>query len=188
MTTTQTPPRAPARAPLPVQELREAAAANSEAIGLRRAARDAIGLLAPRELDELAGLLRDRDLKSLRRRARAIASGSLGARLRGQASGAKRVDPLGKAIAAQTLADAPVEQLEAVLLDKEEAAIRAARQRAGRRRDEAKRRREQERSGSEGRATREQMALGQDGQISAKIRIVVDPRVAAGANAEPGEK
>jgi hypothetical protein len=180
--TTQSPPRPTARAPLPVQELREAAAAVSATIGPRRAARDAVSLLAPRELDELAGLLRDRDLKSLRRRARAIASGSLGARLRGQASGAKRVDPLGKAIAAQTLADAPVENLEAVLLDKEEAAMRAARQRAGRRRDEDKRRREQERSGSEGRATREQLALGQDGQISAKIRIVVDPRVASGAD------
>jgi hypothetical protein len=146
------------RGPLPINELRDAARAATEAYGARRALRDAFTLLAPKERTDLSNLVAaDEDHRP---RARNIATGSLGA------------GRLGKALAAQQIAMARVEDLWTLTLSKEHAAEKLARVRGARQRDERRAQRDAERAQRSDRVSREQLAAAQDGRVGAQIRIV----------------
>jgi hypothetical protein len=95
-------------------------------------------------------------------RARNIAAGSLGA------------GRLGKALAAQQISMAEVEDLWAIVLSKEEAAARQARVRTARERDERRARRQAERRTSGDRVSRDELAKAQDGRVGAQVRIVIE--------------
>lgn len=152
------------KGPLPFAELREAAAALTEIFGARQALRDAFSVLGDKERTDLARLV-DED-GEWRVRARNIAAGSLGA------------GRMGKALAAQQISMATVEDLWPLTLSKEEAADRLARVRNARRSDERRAQRSAERAQSSDRVSRAELAKAQDGRVGAQIRIVMpgEPR------------
>lgn len=145
------------RAPLPLDELRDASRSTLELFG-RSAVRDAFAVLGPRERSDVSSLVaRDEDVRP---RARNIANGSLGA---------GRID---KAMAATIIAMAPREDLWATALDKEQAALRLGRVRAARQRDRQKAERARERESRSDRVSRAELAKAQDGRVGATIRFV----------------
>ena len=121
--------------------------------------RDAFSLLADKERQDLSRLVAEDG--DWRIRARNIAAGSLGA------------GRLGKAIAAQQVAMANVEDLWQLTLSKEEAAERAARIRTARQRDERRAQRQAEREQRSDRVSRAELEKAQDGRVGAQIRFVV---------------
>ena len=129
-----------------------------DVLGQRRALRDAFSVLGDKERQDLSRLVAEDG--DWRVRARNIAAGSLGA------------GRLGKAIAAQGLAMANVEDLWALTLSKEEAAERVARIRNAKRRDERRAKRQQERQQSSDRVSRAELEKAQDGRVGAQVRIV----------------
>jgi len=94
-------------------------------------------------------------------RARKIAAGSLGA------------GRVGKALAAQQVSMAAIEELWTLTLSKEEADDRRARVRNARRRDERRSQREADRERRTDRVSRADLAKAQDGRVGATIRIVM---------------
>ena len=115
--------------------------------GARQALRDALGILAPRERQELNVLVAaDEDHRP---RARNIANGSLGA---------GRID---KAMAATIVSMAPQEELWSQLLDKEQAAQKLGRIRQAKQRDKQRAERAAERANRADRVSREDMEKAQ---------------------------
>jgi hypothetical protein len=139
--------------------------------GGRRALRDAFSVLGEKERADLSRLVSEDG--EWRVRARNIAAGSLGA------------GRLGKALAAQQISMAEVEDLWAIVLSKEDAA-RQARVRDARQRDERRAKRQAERRNSGDRVSRDDLAKAQDGRVGAQVRIVIEePR---GKRGKKGEK
>jgi hypothetical protein len=154
-------PRQPReKGPLPFAQLRAAAEGVTAAHGGRRALRDAFTVLGQKERADLARLIAEDG--DWRIRSRNIAAGSLGA------------GRLGKAIAAQQISMAAIEDLWSIVLSKEEAAARQARVRDARQRDERRQRRQAERRSSGDRVSRDELAKAQDGRVGASVRIVLD--------------
>jgi hypothetical protein len=156
------PPRQPqqrASGPLPFQELRDAATTLVNLFGARQALRDAFASLGEKERRDLGRLVAEDG--DWRVRARNIAAGSLGA------------GRVGKALAAQQISMARVEDLWPLTLSKEEAAERQARIRNARRRDERRAQRDAERDQRSDRVSRADLEKAQDGRVGAQIRIVV---------------
>jgi hypothetical protein len=153
-------PRAPReRGPLPFDELRAAATTTIELFGDGQALRDAFGVLGDKERRDLSKLVsEDADW---RKRARAIAAGSLGA------------GRVGKALAAQQISMAQIEDLWRITLSKEEADTRLARVRESKRRDEQRAKRQRDRESSSDRVSRADLKKAQDGRVGAQIRIVI---------------
>ena len=147
------------KGPLPFPELRGAAESIRDVLGQRQVLRDAFSVLADKERQDLSRLVAEDG--DWRVRARNIAAGSLGA------------GRLGKAIAAQQVAMANVEDLWNLTLSKEEAAERASRVRNARRRDDQRARRMAEREQRSDRVSRAELEKAQDGRVGAQIRIVV---------------
>ncbi|MCW3038408.1 MAG: hypothetical protein JWM31_313, partial [Solirubrobacterales bacterium] len=155
------PPRE--KGPLPFDELREAARTIVEIHGKRTALRDAFGELAQKERDQLSEIVAaDGDFRV---RARAISAGSLSA------------GKIGKALAAQQIAIADVQDLWALTLSKEDAAERQSWIRNAKRRDEERAKKQAERRNSNDRISKEDMAKARDGHVSAKVRM--DPAILA---------
>src|SRR5215218_2915956 len=152
-------PQQRATGPLPFQELRDAATSVVELFGARQAMRDAFAALGEKERRDLSRLVADDG--DWRVRARNIAAGSLGA------------GRVGKALAAQQISMARVEDLWPLTLSKEEAAERQARIRNARRRDERRAQRDAEREQRSDRVSRADLEKAQDGRVGAQIRIVI---------------
>jgi hypothetical protein len=150
--------------PLPFQELRDAATAVVELFGPRQALRDAFVALGDKEKRDLSRLVAEDG--DWRVRARNIAAGSLGA------------GRVGKALAAQQVSMARIEDLWTLTLSKEEAAERQARVRNARRRDERRAQRDAEREQRSDRVSRAELAKAQDGRVGAQVRFVIvgEPR------------
>jgi hypothetical protein len=147
------------KGPLPFQELRAAAEAIMRMEGERKALREAVGELADRERNELGDMVRgDGDF---RQRARSISAGSLAA------------GKLGKALAAQQVAIADIQDLWAIMLSKEEAAERLSRVRRAKNRDRERAKRNEERASRSDRVSREDLQKAQDGRVGAQIRFVI---------------
>jgi hypothetical protein len=147
------------RGPLPFDELRAAATTTVALFGGRQALKDAFGVLGDKERKDLSKLVsEDADW---RKRARAIAAGSLGA------------GRVGKALAAQQISMAQIEELWSVTLSKEEADTRLARIRESKRRDEQRAQRQKDRENSSERVSRADLKKAQDGRVGAQIRIVI---------------
>lgn len=147
------------RAPLPLDELRDASRATLDLFG-REGIREAFLILAPRERQDISALIAgDEDHRP---RTRNIANGSLGA---------GRID---KAMSATIISMAKVEDLWAITLDKESAAAKSGRIRAAKQRDKEKAERAKERANRADRVSREDMAKARDGSVGATIRIVTD--------------
>ncbi len=147
------------RGPLPFDELRAAATTTVGLFGGRQALRDAYGVLGDKERKDLSKLVaEDADW---RKRARAIAAGSLGA------------GRVGKALAAQQISMAQIEDLWSLTLSKEEADTRLARVRESKRRDEQRAQRQRDRENSSDRVSRADLKKAQDGRVGAQIRIVI---------------
>ncbi|HEX7299556.1 MAG TPA: hypothetical protein VF257_11150 [Solirubrobacteraceae bacterium] len=127
--------------------------------GPRQALRDAFSALGEKERRDLGRLVAEDG--DWRIRARNIAAGSLGA------------GRVGKALAAQQISMARVEDLWPLTLSKEEAAERQSRIRNARRRDERRAQRDAEREQSSDRVSRADLEKAQDGRVGAQIRIVV---------------
>lgn len=147
------------REPLPFDELRSAAQAVTDMEGSRKALRDAFGELAPRERNDISQLVSEDG--DFRQRARKISAGSLAAR------------KIGKALAAQQVAIASLEDVWAITLSKEEAAERLSRVRAAKNRDRERARRNEERNNRADRVSREDLKKAQDGRVGAQIRFVI---------------
>jgi hypothetical protein len=152
-------PQQRATGPLPFQELRDAATSVVDLFGARQALRDAFAALGEKERRDLARLVADDG--DWRVRARNIAAGSLGA------------GRVGKALAAQQISMARVEDLWTLTLSKEEAAERQARIRNARRRDERRAQRDADREQRSDRVSRADLEKAQDGRVGAQIRIVI---------------
>lgn len=152
--------RGRSREPLPFDELRAAAQCVTDLEGSRKALRDAFGELAPKERNDISRLVSDD--ADFRQRARSISAGSLAAR------------KIGKALAAQQVAIASLEDLWAVTLSKEEAAERLSRIRAAKNRDRERAKRNEERANRSDRVSREDLAKAQDGRVGAQIRFVIE--------------
>ena len=148
-----------AAGPLPFQELRDAATTLVDLFGARQALRDAFSALGDKERRDLARLVAEDG--DWRVRARNIAAGSLGA------------GRVGKALAAQQISMARVEDLWPLTLSKEEAAERQSRIRNARRRDERRAQRDAEREQRSDRVSRADLERAQDGRVGAQIRIVI---------------
>ena len=149
------------RAPLPLDELRDASRATLDLFG-REGVREAFLILAPRERQDISALIAaDEDHRP---RTRNIANGSLGA---------GRID---KAMSATIISMAKVEDLWAITLDKESAAEKSGRIRAAKQRDKEKADRAKERANRSDRVSREDMAKARDGRVGATIRIVTDEK------------
>jgi hypothetical protein len=148
-----------ASGPLPFQELRDAATALVDLFGARQALRDAFSALGEKERRDLARLVAEDG--DWRVRARNIAAGSLGA------------GRVGKALAAQQISMARVEDLWPLTLSKEEAAERQSRVRNARRRDERRAQRDADREQRSDRVSRADLEKAQDGRVGAQIRIVI---------------
>jgi hypothetical protein len=148
-----------ATGPLPFQELRDAATAVIDLFGARQALRDAFAALGEKERRDLSRLVAEDG--DWRVRARNIAAGSLGA------------GRVGKALAAQQISMARVEDLWPLTLSREEAAERQSRVRSARQRDERRARRETEREQRSDRVSRADLEKAQDGRVGAQIRIVI---------------
>ena len=129
-------------------------------LGQRRALRDAFTVLGDKERQDLSRLVSEDG--DWRVRARNIAAGSLGA------------GRLGKAIAAQGISMANIEDLWNLTLSKEEAAERTARIRDAKRRDERRAKRNAERQQSSDRVSRAELEKAQDGRVGAQVRIVFE--------------
>jgi hypothetical protein len=151
-----------ASGPLPFQELRDAATAVVDLFGERQALRDAFSALGDKERRDLSRLVAEDG--DWRVRARNIAAGSLGA------------GRVGKALAAQQISMARVEDLWTLTLSKEEAAERQSRIRNARRRDERRAQRDAEREQRSDRVSRADLEKAQDGRVGAQIRIVIGGR------------
>ena len=115
---------------------------------------------APKERNDISRLVSDD--ADFRQRARSISAGSLAAR------------KIGKALAAQQVAIASLEDLWAVTLSKEEAAERLSRIRAAKNRDRERAKRNEERANRSDRVSREDLAKAQDGRVGAQIRFVIE--------------
>ena len=127
--------------------------------GGKQALKDAFGVLGDKERKDLSKLVsEDADW---RKRARAIAAGSLGA------------GRVGKALAAQQISMAQIEELWSLTLSKEEADTRLARIRESKRRDEQRAQRQKDRENSSERVSRADLKKAQDGRVGAQIRIVI---------------
>jgi hypothetical protein len=145
--------------PLPFQELRDAAAAVVDLFGARQTLRDAFAALGEKERRDLSRLVAEDG--DWRVRARNIAAGSLGA------------GRVGKALAAQEISMARVEDLWPLTLSREEAAERQSRVRSARQRDERRSQRDAEREQRSDRVSRADLEKAQDGRVGAQIRIVI---------------
>jgi hypothetical protein len=145
--------------PLPFQELRDAATAVVDLFGARHALRDAFAALGEKERRDLSRLVAEDG--DWRVRARNIAAGSLGA------------GRVGKALAAQQISMARVEDLWPLTLSREEAAERQSRVRSARQRDERRAKRDSEREQRSDRVSRADLEKAQDGRVGAQIRIVI---------------
>jgi hypothetical protein len=145
--------------PLPFQELRDAASAVVELFGARQTLRDAFAALGEKERRDLSRLVAEDG--DWRVRARNIAAGSLGA------------GRVGKALAAQQISMARVEDLWPLTLSREEAAERQSRVRSARQRDERRAQRDSEREQRSDRVSRADLEKAQDGRVGAQIRIVI---------------
>jgi hypothetical protein len=158
--------------PLPFQELRDAATAVIEQFGARQALRDAFSALGDKERRDLARLVAEDG--DWRVRARNVAAGSLGA------------GRVGKALAAQQISMARIEDMWPLTLSKEEAAERQARIRNARRRDERRAQREAEREQRSDRVSRAELEKAQDGRVGAQVRFVIagQPRDKRGKDGE----
>ncbi|WP_354698417.1 hypothetical protein DSM112329_04095 [Paraconexibacter sp. AEG42_29] len=155
------PPRE--KGPLPFDDLREAARTIVEIHGKRVALRDAFGELAQKERDQISEIVAaDGDFRV---RARAISAGSLSA------------GKIGKALAAQQIAIADVQDLWALTLSKEDAAERQSWVRNAKRRDDERAKKQAERRNSADRISKEDMAKARDGHVGAKVRM--DPAILA---------
>ncbi len=161
------------RGPLPFAELQEAAGAISDLFGPRRALREAFSVLGDKERADLARLVAEDG--DWRVRARNVSAGSLGA------------GRVGKALAAQQVSMARIEDLWALTLSREEAAARQARVRNARRRDERRAQRDTDRERSSDRVSRADLAKAQDGRVGATIRIVM-PGEPGGGRRRKGEE
>ncbi|HEX6695261.1 MAG TPA: hypothetical protein VF080_00640 [Solirubrobacteraceae bacterium] len=148
-----------ATGPLPFQELRDAASAVIDLFGARQALRDAFAALGEKERRDLSRLVAEDG--DWRVRARNIAAGSLGA------------GRVGKALAAQQISMARVEDLWPLTLSREEAAERQSRVRTARQRDERRAKRDSEREQRSDRVSRADLEKAQDGRVGAQIRIVI---------------
>ena len=148
-----------ATGPLPFQELRDAASAVVDLFGARQALRDAFAALGEKERRDLSRLVAEDG--DWRVRARNIAAGSLGA------------GRVGKALAAQQISMARVEDLWPLTLSREEAAERQSRVRSARQRDERRAKRDSEREQRSDRVSRADLEKAQDGRVGAQIRIVI---------------
>ncbi|MGZ4279588.1 MAG: hypothetical protein ACXVVU_23305 [Solirubrobacteraceae bacterium] len=148
-----------ATGPLPFQELRDAASAVVDLFGARQALRDAFAALGEKERRDLSRLVAEDG--DWRVRARNIAAGSLGA------------GRVGKALAAQQISMARVEDLWPLTLSREEAAERQSRVRSARQRDERRAKRDSEREQRSDRVSRAELEKAQDGRVGAQIRIVI---------------
>jgi hypothetical protein len=146
--------------PLPFAELRAAAQALSDVHGSRQSLRDAFSVLAEKERNDLSRLVSEDG--EWRVRARNIAAGSLGA------------GRVGKAMAAQVVSMAQLEDVWTVTLSKEEADQRLSRIRDAKQRDQRRRERMRDRDRRSDRVSREDLAKAQDGRVGAQIRIVLD--------------
>jgi hypothetical protein len=153
------PQQSRATGPLPFQELRDAAAAVVDLFGARQALRDAFAALGEKERRDLSRLVAEDG--DWRVRARNIAAGSLGA------------GRVGKALAAQQISMARVEDLWPLTLSREEAAERQSRVRSARQRDERRAKRDTEREQRSDRVSRAELEKAQDGRVGAQIRIVI---------------
>jgi hypothetical protein len=145
--------------PLPFQELRDAASAIVDLFGARQALRDAFSALGEKERRDLSRLVAEDG--DWRVRARNIAAGSLGA------------GRVGKALAAQQISMARIEDLWTFTLSKEEADQRLSRVRDARRRDERRAQRDADRESRSDRVSRADLQKAQDGRVGAQIRFVV---------------
>ena len=145
--------------PLPFQELRDAATSVIDQFGPRQALRDAFSSLGEKERRDLSRLVAEDG--DWRVRARNIAAGSLGA------------GRVGKALAAQQISMARIEDLWSLTLSKEEADQRLSRVRNARRRDERRAQRDAERERRSDRVSRADLEKAQDGRVGAQIRIIV---------------
>ena len=76
-------------------------------------------------------------------------------------------------MAATILSMAPIEELWAVVLDKEQAAIKLGRIREAKQRDEQRAKRAAERANRADRISREDLEKARDGSVGAKVRIVM---------------
>jgi hypothetical protein len=152
-------PRGRFTGPLPFQELRDAATTIVEHFGTRQALRDAFSALGEKERRDLSRLVSEDG--DWRVRARNIAAGSLGA------------GRVGKALAAQQISMARIEDLWTLTLSKEEADERLSRIRNARRRDERRAQRDADRERRTDRVSRAELEKAQDGRVGAQIRIVV---------------
>ena len=148
-----------ATGPLPFQELRDAASAVVDLFGARQALRDAFAALGEKERRDLSRLVAEDG--DWRVRARNIAAGSLGA------------GRVGKALAAQQVSMARVEDLWPLTLSREEAAERQSRVRSARQRDERRAKRDSDREQRSDRVSRADLEKAQDGRVGAQIRIVI---------------
>ena len=148
-----------ATGPLPFQELRDAATAVVDLFGARQALKDAFSALGEKERRDLSRLVAEDG--DWRVRARNIAAGSLGA------------GRVGKALAAQQISMARVEDLWPITLSREEAAERQSRVRSARQRDERRAKRDSEREQRSDRVSRAELEKAQDGRVGAQIRIVI---------------
>ena len=148
------------RAPLPIDELRDASRSTLELFGPQQAARDSFNVLGPKERQDISALIaQDEDHRP---RARNIANGSLGA---------GRID---KAMAATILSMVRPEDLWAATLDKELAAQKLGRIREAKQRDKQRADRAKERANRTDRVSREDLAKASDGRVGATIRFVTD--------------
>jgi len=162
-------PRGP-RAPLPLDELRDASRATLDLFG-QSGIREAFLILAPRERQDISALIaQDEDHRP---RARNIANGSIGA---------GRID---KAMSATIISMAKIEDLWSITLDKETAAEKSGRIRAAKQRDKQKAERAKERANRSDRVSREDMEKARDGSVGATIRIVTDEKRERRPKGEP---
>ena len=130
-----------------------------ELFGARQTLRDAFAALGEKERRDLSRLVAEDG--DWRVRARNIAAGSLGA------------GRVGKALAAQQISMARVEDLWPLTLSREEAAERQSRVRSARQRDERRAQRDSEREQRSDRVSRADLEKAQDGRVGAQIRIVI---------------
>jgi hypothetical protein len=165
-----------ATGPLPFQELRDAASAVVDLFGARQALRDAFAALGEKERRDLSRLVAEDG--DWRVRARNIAAGSLGA------------GRVGKALAAQQISMARVEDLWPLTLSREEAAERQSRVRTARQRDERRAKRDSDREQRSDRVSRADLEKAQDGRVGAQIRIVIggQPRDRKRKGEEPSKE
>ncbi len=148
------------RAPLPIDELRDASRSTLELFGPQQAVKDSFSVLGAKERQDISALIaQDEDHRP---RARNIANGSLGA---------GRID---KAMAATILSMVRQEDLWAATLDKELAAQKLGRIREAKQRDKQRADRAKERANRSDRVSREDLKAAQDGRVGATIRFVTD--------------